>query len=66
LTQVVICDPVAIFGPPPNELDTWLRGYKQAEKLSNDASNLAAQASCDAVPRGNCLKNSRRKAAGLC
>jgi hypothetical protein len=62
----VICGPVAKTDPRANLLDTWLRGYKRAEKLSMHHCDIAAQASFAGAARGDLLKKIGEKDAGAC
>jgi hypothetical protein len=42
--------------PPRQELDTWLRGYKRAEKLSNGGCDCDACARYAGMRRSDFLK----------
>jgi len=66
LTQLLNCRPVTQFWHQRNLLDTWLHGYKRAEKLAKHRSDFVAQANfAGALPR-NSLKNIVQKEAGTC
>jgi hypothetical protein len=56
LTQLMIFRAFASMLPPRQELDTWLCGYKRAEKLSNGGCDCDACARSAGMPRGDFLK----------
>jgi hypothetical protein len=66
LTQLLNCRPVTQFRHQHNLLDTWLHGYKRAEKLAKHCSDFVAQANFAGAPRRNSLKKIVRKEAVAC